>query len=200
MGDLEAAEGHAAEMVAYCAAKKVEFFGLIAAHQKAFVHAMRNPTRENILACREWFEAQRRIGMRLAHYIYLGALAEAVLSAGDIEGAETLLQEAFALAEETGERAYLSMLHRVDGQIALKRSQPDRARAESCFLRAFDIAHTQEARMYELAATCELARLQSDAYPDSNPRALLAPVLAAIQGGATIPVVQGARTLLMQLA
>ena len=82
---------------------------------------------------------------------------------GRCGGAEAVLQEAFAFVEQSGERFWLADLHRFDGQIALKRPEPDRARAEACFLKAIDIARSQEARLLELRAATDLARLWRDA-------------------------------------
>jgi hypothetical protein len=199
MGDLEAAERHSAEMVAYCAEKRVDFFGLIAAHANAVVVAIRNPTQKNMAACRGWFDVQRSIGMRLGHYMYLGGLAEGLMFAGDIEGAEALLREAFALAEETGERAFLPALHRIEGQVALRMLRPDPVRAEACFLSAIDVARAHGTLTYELAAACELARLWRETGSANSPRELLTPILAAIEGGETIPVVRDARALLAEV-
>jgi hypothetical protein len=53
-------------------------------------------------------------------------------------------------------------MHRVDGDIALKRPEPDRAQAEACFLKAIDIARSQEARILELRAPIDLARLRRE--------------------------------------
>ena len=92
--------------------------------------------------------------------------------AGDVTGAEAALQEAFAFVEQSGERFWLADLHRLDGQIALKRPEPDRARAEACFLQAIEIARSQEARMLELRAATDLARLWRDTgSPQRSPRA-----------------------------
>jgi predicted ATPase len=109
------------------------------------------------------------------------------------------LQEAFAFVEQSGERFWLSELHRVDGQIALNQPKPDRAHAEVCFLQAIEIAHSQEARMLELRAATDLARLWHDTGSPNDPRALLEPILAAIEGGETTRDVRNARALLVEI-
>jgi predicted ATPase len=90
-------------------------------------------------------------------------------------------------------------LHRLDGLIELKRSEPDRARTEAWFLQAIDIARSQESRMLELRAATDLARLWRDAGSGGDPRALLEPILAAIEGGETARDVRNARALLAEL-
>ena len=105
----------------------------------------------------------------------------------------------FAFVEQSGERFWLADLHRVEGQIALKRPEPDRARAEACFLKAIEIARSQEARMLELRAATDLARLWRDAGSPNDPRALLEPILAQIEGGETTRDVRNARALLAEI-
>ena len=78
------------------------------------------------------FDAQHRSGASISDSITTCHLAEALLMAGDVTGAEAVLQEAFAFVDQSGERLWLSDLHRVDGRIALKEREPDRARAEAC--------------------------------------------------------------------
>jgi predicted ATPase len=119
--------------------------------------------------------------------------------AGDANGAEAALQEAFAFVEQSAERFWLADLHRLEGQIALKRPAPDSARAEACFLQAIDIARSQEARMLELRAATDLARLWRDIGSGDDPRALLEPILAAIEGGENTRDVRNARALLAEL-
>ena len=77
---------------------------------------------------------------------------------GDVNGADAAVQEAFAFVEKSGERFWLADWHRVGGQIALKQPEPDRAQAEACFLKAIEIARSQEARLLELRAGIDLAR------------------------------------------
>ena len=120
--------------------------------------------------------------------------------AGDVTEAASALQEAYGFVEQSGERFWLAELHRIDGQIALKRPEPDLARAETCFLEAVEIAQGQEARLLELRAASDLARLWRDTSSSNDPRALLEPILAAIQGGEATRDVRNARALLAEIA
>ena len=121
------------------------------------------------------------------------------MTTGDVASAEATLREAFAFVEESGERFWLAELHRLDGQIALKRPEPDRARAEACFVQAIEIARSQEALMLELRAATDLAQLWRDTGSGGDPRALLEPILAAIEGGETTRDVRNARALLAEI-
>ena len=106
----------------------------------ACAHATREPTEENIAALRTAIDARHPSGAYQSDSCIYSHLAEALLMAGDVTGAEAALQEAFAFVEQSGERFWLADLHRVEGQIALKRPEPDRTRAEACFLQAIEIA------------------------------------------------------------
>jgi class 3 adenylate cyclase len=198
--DFEACERHSAELVAYCAEKKVEQWRLLAATCHAFARAALQPTGENIAAVRAALGAKNRNGMHMYDSVFVCQLAEALLSADDIPSAEATLREAFAFVEDSGERFWLAELHRLDGRIALKRPEPERARAEACFLEAIGIARSQEALMLELRAATDLAQLRRDAGSGADPRELLEPILAAIEGGETTGDVRKARALTAAIA
>ena len=160
---------------------------------------MREPTEENVVALRGAIAANNRSGGYFSDSIFKSYLAETLLMRGEMAGAEAGLQDAFAFVERSGERFWLADLYRVDGQIALRRPEPDRERAEACFLKAIEIAHGQEARMLELRAATDLARLWREAGAPNDPRALLEPILAAIEGGETTRDVRNARALLAEI-
>ena len=114
-------------------------------------------------------------------------------------GAKAALHEGFAFVEQSRELFWLADLHRLNGRIALKRPEPDQARAEACFLRAIDIARSQEALMLELRAATDLALLWRDTGSPNDPRALLEPVLAQIERGEATRDVRAARALLADI-
>jgi predicted ATPase len=199
-GNLNVFEDQLEEFVAYCAAEGVEQYRMLGALNLISVRALRAPTKENIALLQSALDALRRSGARLGESVVSSALAEAMASAGDLAGAEAALSEAFAFVEQSGERFWLADLHRVAGQIALKPPEPDLARAEACFVKAIEVARGQEARLLELRAATDLAQLWRDAGSPNDPRALLEPVLAAIEGGDATRDVRKARALLAEIA
>ena len=76
-------------------------------------------------------DAYRRSGTRLFESLFCSYLAQALLIAGDVKGADATLQDAFVFVDKSGERFWLADWHRVGGQIALKQPEPDRAQAET---------------------------------------------------------------------
>src|SRR5229473_6702852 len=160
---------------------------------------MREPVERNIAGLRASLVALRRSGGNAGSSIIICHLAEALLKAGDLEGAKAALEDGFAFVERSGERYWLADLHRLSGHLALKRREPDRLCADACFKKAIEIARGQEARLLELRATVDLAQLWRDTGSDSDPRAMLGPVLATIEGGETTRDVRNARALLAGL-
>jgi hypothetical protein len=198
--DFEACERHSAELVDYCTEKKAGQLRLYSALTYACARAERISTPEHIEAIRAARNALHRSGARVLDSMALSSLAEASLAAGDVIGAEATLQEAFEYVELSGERFLLADLHWIAGKVALKQPKPYRARAEASFLKAIDIARSQEARLLELRAATDLARLWRDTGSPNGPRALLEPILAAIEGGENTSDVRIARALLAEVA
>jgi class 3 adenylate cyclase/tetratricopeptide (TPR) repeat protein len=196
LGDLEALERDSTELLAYCVDKKVEQIRLLASFHRAFARAMRDPTDDNIAAQRSTLDAVRSAGGNVGSSLAISNLAEVSLLVGDCKSAEADLAEGFAFVEESGEQYWLADLHRLSGQVALRQSVPDRSRAEACFAKAIDVAKSQHARLLELRAATDLARLWRDTRPDQDLGALLQPILAEIEGGETARDVRNARSLL----
>jgi class 3 adenylate cyclase/tetratricopeptide (TPR) repeat protein len=198
--NFEACERNGAELIAFSTEKKLESSRLLGAKFETCARAMREPTQENIAASRAAIDAEHRSGTHLFDSAVMSQLGVALLSSGDRTRAEETLKDALAFVEQSGELFWLADLHRLGGQIALKSSQPDVALAETCFLKAVNIARDQEARLLELRAATDLARLWRDTGSPSDPRALLEPILAATEGGATTQDVRSARALLAEIA
>ena len=199
IGELAANERLSAELVEFCSEKRVEQFRLLATILHACARARREPSTENIATLRSAIEAENHSGARVADSVWLSQLVEVSLAAGDVVGAEAALKEAFAFVEQSGERFWLAELHRLDGHIALERTEPERSRAEACFIKAIEIASSQEARLIELRAATDLARVWRDTGSPNDTRALLEPILAAIEGGETTKDVRNARALLAEI-
>jgi len=199
-GDLEAAERHFAELLLYCAEKKLEYWRLHVDAWHACARATRAPTKENIAALRNAIEAQRESGARITESFFMSQLAEALLRVGDVPGAEAALQETFAFVEQSGETFWLADSYRVQGRIALCKHEPDRAQAEACFLQAVDVARGQQARLLELRAATSMARLWFDQGKRDEARDLLAPVYNWFTEGFDTLDLKEAKALLKELA
>jgi len=197
-GDLDALERDSAALAAYCAEKKVEQIRLLATFHHAYARAMREANEKTITAVRAALDAVQLAGGLSGSSLLICNLAEVSLMAGDWKRAEEDLQRGFAFVEQSGEHYWLADLHRLSGQVALRQAKPDLLRAESCFTKAIDVARGQEARLLELRAATDLARLWREVRPDSCPGVLLGPILADIEGGETARDVRNARAVLAE--
>jgi len=199
LGDLEGLERDSARLAAYCAEKKVEQIRLLAGLHQAYAYAMREPAEQNIMTLRTALSALRKSGGNAGNSIIIANLAEALMMAGDLAAAKNALDDGFAFVAQSGERYWLADLHRLEGQLALRQPEPDRARAEACFVQAVDTARQQDARLLQLRAAVDLAELWRTARADGEIRGLLEPILATIEGGETARDVRNARALLARL-
>jgi predicted ATPase len=197
--ELPALERDSERLAAFCTEKKVEQIRLLASLHHAYARAMREPVPINIETLRSALEALRKSGGTTGNSITLSNLAEALLVADDLDGAAAVLRDGFDFVEQSGERYWLADLHRLGGQVALRREPPDQARAEACFLEAIEVARSQDARLLELRAATDLAQLWQGTRKAEEIRALIEPALAAIEGGETAPDVRNAGELLARL-
>jgi hypothetical protein len=96
----------------------------------------------------------------LSHWTFAqGLRAEALLSAGRHAEALGHAERALATAVETGERAYLSRLHRIRGVLLRHLRGAADPEVEASLQQALAVAREQDAKGWEIAAATALARL-----------------------------------------
>jgi predicted ATPase len=135
------------------------------------------------------------------HSIYsLALLAEAHGTMGQPEAGLTVLTEALALVDTTGERWYAPELHRLKGELLLQQSSDNQAEAETCFQQAISTARSQQAKSLELRAATSLARLWQQQGKRQEAHDLLAPVYNWFTEGFDTADLQDAKALLDELA
>ena len=130
---------------------------------------------------------------------FQGLLAEIEAEGQETEGALALIDAALALAGETGERWTDAFLHRIRGEIVLKRDPVNTAPAEEAFLTAIAIAQEQKAPSFELRASLSLARLWRDQGKGKKARELLAQVYGWFTEGFDTLDLKEAKVLLNEL-
>lgn len=113
----------------------------------------------------EWGLAQMRqgeseLGTEGRQQVYYATLmAQACLKGGQTEEAHSVLTKALKRVRDTGVRYYEAELHRIKGELLLRRSASSRKEAETCFHRAIDLSRHQEAKSLELRAIMSLSGL-----------------------------------------
>jgi predicted ATPase len=149
---------------------------------------------------REALAAYLGEGNNLFVPLFQGRLAELEAEGNDADGALRRIDEALALANETGERWTDALLHRIRGEILLKRDRANPAPAEEAFLAAMAAAREQRARSFELQAALSLARLYQSTARPVEAHAVLAPTLEGFSPTPEMPEIAEAQTLLKRLA
>jgi predicted ATPase len=155
---------------------------------------------EGIAQMRQGQAAWRATGAKALQPYVLALLAMASAQVGQYEAGLTLLAEALAATNNTGERRWDAELHRLKGEILLAHAAQHDTEAESCFRQALDIARRQQARSWELRAAMSLSRLWQRQGKRDAARQLLAPIYGWFTEGFDTADLQEARALLDELA
>jgi predicted ATPase len=127
------------------------------------------------------------------------ALAEAEANAGETDAGLRRLDDALAELEATEARWYEAEIHRIRGEILLKRDPADTAAAEQSLQAAIAIAQSQKARSFELRAALSLAKLYHAANRDADALAVLAPAAEGFPPTQQFPELTKAQALLAAL-
>ena len=103
---------------------------------------------------RDAYEENARLGMLAGASEVLGYATEALILAGDLDGAQKELEQALHAADKLRERVYLPQLHLMAA--AIDRARGERKAAAASVRRAIAEARTQDAPWLELMALIEL--------------------------------------------
>jgi predicted ATPase len=139
-------------------------------------------------------------GNRLFIPFFQGLLAEIEAEGTGLETASAAIEEAITLAAEMGAHWTDAFLHRIRGEILLKRDPANALLAEEAFLSAIAIAQQQKGRTFELRAAMSLARLWRSQGKVQQARELLAPVYGWFTEGFDTRDLKEAKALLEELA
>ena len=152
---------------------------------------------EGLSLLRSGSTAYRATGAGAWVTYHIALLAKACESAGKIEEAVVLSDEALQVAETTGVRWLAAELNRHKGQLLLR--QGHSAAAEELYCKALSIAEEQGAKLWELRAAASLARLRRDQGRPAEARELVAPVYGWFTEGFGTPDLKDAKALLDEL-
>ena len=147
--------------------------------------------RDGYRRIREAYEDNTRLGMLAGGSEVLGYATEALVLAGDWDGAQHELEDALQVANTLGERVYLPQLFMM--QAAIARARGDRGAADAAIRRAIAEARAQEAPWLELMALTELCDRHSATAKD---RRALAALVDQLPEALDTAVVAKARALL----
>jgi class 3 adenylate cyclase/predicted ATPase len=127
------------------------------------------------------------------------ALAEAEAGVGETDAGLRRLDNALAELEATESRWSEAEMHRIRGEILLKRDPADITAAEQSLQAAIGVAQSQKARSFELRAALSLAKLYRAANRDADAHAVLAPAIQGFPPTQQFPELTEAQILLAAL-
>jgi tetratricopeptide (TPR) repeat protein len=156
--DEATAKASAEEALALTTEYKVPYYRAWSAIVVSYALACEQPGEATITSLRESIAAFKASGARLRLPYYLGLLAQVCGRAGRAEDGLAAVNEGTAASRAHNERWWDAELHRVRGELLLA-SGADAPEAETAYIRAMEIARTQQARSLELRAATSLARL-----------------------------------------
>ena len=135
----------------------------------------------------------------LGHASFLGRIAELCLKFGRNDEAVSVLEEAIGFIAQTGQGYAESEIYRLRGEAELQLGRSQIGSAAEWFERAIEAARKHKARMAELRATANLARLLAKQGKHDKARALLAKIYNWFTEGFDTPDLKDAKGLLDEL-
>jgi class 3 adenylate cyclase/predicted ATPase len=182
---------------------------------RGWVLAKQGQVAEGIVQMRQGLALCRAAGAEVWTPSYLALLAEACGKVGQEEEGLSLVAEALALVDKTGQRVGEAELYRLKGELTLQQlsvisSQlsvtdprplnPDpQGEAEACFLKAIEIAQKQQAKSWKLRAAMSLARLWQQQGKRTEAHTLLSEVYNWFTEGFDTKDLQEAKALIEEL-
>jgi predicted ATPase len=156
---------------------------------------------DRIEAFRSALAEHRRMGVLAALGMWHALFAECLEKQGNTDEALTALEAAVVHFERRGSDAlWEPEVHRLIGDLLLRRNPSAPDRAEVSYRRAIERARSQEAKSWELRAATSLAGLWRDQGKRAEARDLLAPVYNWFSEGFDTGDLKEAKALLDELA
>ncbi len=199
-GNYATAAAQAQELAALAEEKDAMFWKALGMMDQGCVLALTGKASDAVRMITSGLTAWCSTGSTLNIPSFLPYLAMAYAELGQFDGARRCIGEAMTAVETTKERWWEAEVHRTAGEIALKSSEPDAAKAEAYFERALAVARKQQAKSWELRAAISMARLYFDQGKRDEARDLLAPVYGWFTEGFDTLDLKEAKALLDELA
>jgi class 3 adenylate cyclase/predicted ATPase len=198
--EMPAAQEYAESAISLATEQGFPLWVAYSAILRGWALAHQGRAQEGIAQSEQGLQAQRATGSKQNRSYFPALLAEAYGIIGKPEAGLTVLTEALALVDETGEHWYEPELYRLKGVLLLQQSSDHQAEAESCFAQAIAIAHNQQTKSWELRASTSLARLWQQQGNRQEAHDLLAPVYGWFTEGFDTADLRDAKALLNELS
>ena len=162
--------------------------------------AMQEQEEEGLAQIHQGLNACEATGTELGRPRQLDMLAEAYGKAGQANEGLSILAEALAHVDKTGEHYYEAELHRLKVELLLLQSSNNHLEAETCFHQAISIAQNQSAKSWELRSVTSLSRLWQSQGKRAEAQQLLSEIYGWFTEGFDTADLKDAKALLEELA
>ncbi|MEK6323032.1 MAG: protein kinase [Acidobacteriota bacterium] len=185
-----------------------------AAIHRGWAIALQGRFEEGIEEMRRHFQSLSAMGAEMSWTGYQVSMADVYREAGHVEEGLTVVAEALARADRTGERFFEAELYRAKGDLMVEfvdtgrqvdtasqpnAEKPDGDGAEANLRKAISIARERDAKSHELRATISLSRLIAKRGERDRAREILADLLSWFREGFDTSDLRTARALLSEL-
>ena len=201
----KAAQARAEALIALSSEQGFQYWLAWGIMLRGWALAAQGQEEEGTAQMRQGLDAYRATGAGICQPYFLALLAEAYEKVGQTEKGLTVLTEALAQVDKSGERFYEAELYRLKGALTLKsqvqglKSKVEEE-AESFFHKAIEIACRQQAKTFELRAVMSLSRLWQHQGKQKEAHELLAAVYGWFTEGFDTKDLQEAKALLDELS
>ncbi len=154
---------------------------------------------EGIAQMHQGLGAVRASGAQVNRPDYLAWMAVACQEVGRVDDGLDALSKALAAADENEHRRDEAEVHRLQGEILLRKDHSNVEEARHCFERAIELARKQNAKSWELRATMSLARLLVKQGRRDEARTMLAEIYNWFTEGFDTADLKEAKALLDEL-
>ena len=188
------------ECIALAEEKGTAHWKMEATAHRGCVLALVGKSTEAIQTISTGIDGWRSIGATVFATFWLSHLALGYADLGKFDDAWRKIDETMFAMETTREKWCEAEVNRIAGEIALKSSEPEAAKAQAYLERALAVARQQQAKSWELRAAMSLARLWRDQGKMRQARELLAPVYGWFTEGFDTRDLKDAKALMEELA
>jgi predicted ATPase len=199
-GDVGAALQAAKTSLEYSQEHRLGHYVPMAMGHVGWARARLGESEAGLLEMRRALAAHTEHGNKAWVPLVLGLIADIEAVVELPEAASARIDEALAIARQTGEHWTDSLLHRIHGEILLKRDPANTAPAEEAYLTAIAVAQQQKARSFQLQAAVSLAKHYQSTGRSVDAHVVLAPALEGFSPTPEFPEIEQAQTLLAALA
>lgn len=193
-----AAKECAERVMALCSEQRFPYFLAWGTILQGWALAAQGQGEAGMAQMRQGLAAHRATGAEEHRPFFLALLAEAYGRAGQVEEGLSVLTEALAAVDKTGERVYEAELYRLKGELLQKQATAMGA-VEECFRHAVSVARQQSAKSLELRAVMSLSRLLKAQGKTTEARQMLTEIYAWFTEGFDTADLQEAKALLEAL-